>query len=70
MDFRLDKGTGYMYSYQPKHPCANSAYRILLHLKSCFLNVLRDDLGGATPSLYDEELFLLDCEMVIGGNPS
>ena len=28
MDFRLDKGTGYMYSYQPKHPCANSAYRI------------------------------------------
>ena len=25
MDFRPDKGTGYMYSYQPKHPCANSA---------------------------------------------
>ena len=28
MEFRVDKGTGYMYSYQPKHPCANSAGKV------------------------------------------
>ena len=32
MDFRLDKGTGYMYSYQPKHPCANSAGKVMEHV--------------------------------------
>ena len=32
MVFRLDKGTGYMYSYQPEHPCANSAGKVMEHV--------------------------------------
>ena len=28
MEFRLDKGTGYMYSYSPDHPCANNGSRL------------------------------------------
>ena len=32
MEFRLDKGTGYMYSYQPKHPCANAAGKVMEHV--------------------------------------
>ena len=32
MEFRLDKGTGYMYSYQPTHPCANSAGKVMEHV--------------------------------------
>lgn len=32
MIFRLDKGTGYMYSYNPNHPCANKAGKVLEHV--------------------------------------
>ena len=32
MFFRLDKGTGYMYSYNPNHPCANKAGKVLEHV--------------------------------------
>lgn len=32
MDFRLDKGTGYMYCYNPNHCTANGAGKVLEHV--------------------------------------
>lgn len=32
MKFRIDKGTGYLYCYAPKHPCANKAGKVLEHV--------------------------------------
>lgn len=32
MEFRVDMGTGYMYSYSPAHPLANKAGKVLEHV--------------------------------------
>ena len=32
MEFRVDKGTGYMYSYNPSHYTANKAGKVLQHV--------------------------------------
>lgn len=32
MEFKLDKGTGYLYCYAPDHPCANKAGKVLEHV--------------------------------------
>lgn len=31
MDFKLDKGVGYMYCYNPSHPLANKAGKVYEH---------------------------------------
>lgn len=32
MEFKLDLGTGYMYCYNPGHPCANGAGKVIEHV--------------------------------------
>jgi len=32
MDFKIDKGTGYMYCYAPNHYCANKAGKVMEHV--------------------------------------
>lgn len=32
MEFKLDKGTGYLYCYAPEHPYANKAGKVLEHV--------------------------------------
>lgn len=32
MEFKLDKGVGYMYCYNPSHPLANKAGKVYEHL--------------------------------------
>lgn len=41
MEFRLDKGTGYMYSYSPKHPCANKAGKVMEHVYVMYSHIER-----------------------------
>ena len=41
MEFRLDKGTGYMYSYSPNHPCANKAGKVMEHVYVIFNKIGR-----------------------------
>lgn len=32
MEFKIDKGTGYMYCYNPNHPLANKAGKVMEHV--------------------------------------
>ncbi len=32
MNFKIDKGTGYMYCHNPEHYCANSAGKVMEHV--------------------------------------
>lgn len=41
MEFRADKGTGYMYSYNPKHPCANKAGKVMEHVYVMYKHIGR-----------------------------
>ncbi len=34
MEFKIDKGTGYMYSYNPNHPCSNGSGKVMEHVYS------------------------------------
>lgn len=41
MEFRIDKGTGYMYCYNPKHPTANGAGKVLEHVYVMYKHIGR-----------------------------
>lgn len=46
MEFREDKGTGYMYCYNPLHPCANKAGKVLEHVYVVYKKIKRKLRSG------------------------
>lgn len=41
VEFREDKGTGYLYCYNPLHPCANKAGKVLEHVYVVYKKIKR-----------------------------